>query len=232
MSKSMKQEDFDFFKQFPNVEILFENRLHAKYYANESSAILTSMNLYGFSQNNNIEAGVLIENKSRLPFSTGNNLDIESWEYFSTVLEQAELLFKKQPVYEKKNMFSSTKYINSEIEVDKLSEFFNNKNYKKVFKKGKPKVIVSESNTIPKEPVVIKPSLSKSNLLTTKELSQLTNLSSRKVNSWFTDNKLMYKKEEDWILTEKGEEMGGVEKTGQYGGFVIWPEDIAKHITE
>src|SRR5690554_419799 len=42
MSKSMKQEDFDFFKQFPNVEILFENRLHAKYYANETKAILRS----------------------------------------------------------------------------------------------------------------------------------------------------------------------------------------------
>src|SRR5690554_6918453 len=39
MSKSMKQEDFDFFKQFPNIEIRFENRLHAKYYANESKTI-------------------------------------------------------------------------------------------------------------------------------------------------------------------------------------------------
>lgn len=134
MSKSMKQEDFDFFKQFPNVEILFENRLHAKYYANETKAILTSMNLYEFSQNNNIEAGVLIENKPRIPFSSGNNLDNDSWEYFSTVLEQAELLFKKTPVYEKKNMFSATKYINSEIEIDKLSEFFANKTYTKVYK--------------------------------------------------------------------------------------------------
>ena len=74
--------------------------------------------------------------------------------------------------------------------------------------------------------------LSNSKLLTTKELSQLTGLSSRKVNSWFTDNKLMYKKEEDWITTKKGKELGGIEKAGQYGKFVIWPEGIAKHITE
>jgi|SRR5690554_2298642 len=150
MSKSMKQEDFDFFKQFPNVEILFENRLHAKYYANETKAILTSMNLYGFSQNNNIEAGVLIENKPRIPFSTGNNLDNESWEYFSTVLEQAELLFCKKPVYEKKNVFSSTKYINSEIEIDKLSDFFNNKSYKKVYKKTTQEIQVKEAKEITK----------------------------------------------------------------------------------
>ncbi|PHR13188.1 MAG: hypothetical protein COA40_06740 [Aequorivita sp.] len=151
MSKSMKQEDFDFFKQFPNIEILYEKRLHAKYYANESRAILTSMNLYGFSQNNNIEAGVLMEKKGLAAFTSANNLDEEAWQYFSTVVDQAELLFKKVPVYEKKNILSSTKYVRSEIEIDKLSEFFNNKNYQKVYKKNIPtrgdKITSSSTNT-------------------------------------------------------------------------------------
>ena len=98
-SKSMKQEDFDFFKQFPNIEILFENRLHAKYYANESKAILTSMNLYELSQNNNIETGIFIERTLKGKFTGENNLDNDSWEYFETVLEQAELLFRNQPVF-------------------------------------------------------------------------------------------------------------------------------------
>ena len=73
---------------------------------------------------------------------------------------------------------------------------------------------------------------SKTKLLTTKELSQLTGLSSRKVNSWISDKKLMYKKDDDWITTKRGKEIGGIEKSGQYGRFVVWPEDIAKHITE
>jgi hypothetical protein len=60
----------------------------------------------------------------------------------------------------------------------------------------------------------------------------LTGLSSRQVNKWFTDNKLMYKKEDDWITTKRGKEAGGIEKNGQYGQFVVWPEEIAKHITE
>ncbi|MFD0933305.1 phospholipase D family protein [Psychroflexus salinarum] len=140
MSKSMKQEDFDFFKQFPNIEILHEKRLHAKYYANDFNSILTSMNLYGFSQNNNIEAGVLMENSR-------NSLDDDSWNYFETVLQQAELLFMKSPVYEKKNILSSKKYIRSEIEIDKLSDFFNNKSYDKVFKKNIKKR-ESEDNSI------------------------------------------------------------------------------------
>src|SRR5690606_1047281 len=59
ISKSMKQEDFNFFKDFPNIEIRYEKRLHAKYFANETNSILTSMNLYSYSQDNNIEFGVL-----------------------------------------------------------------------------------------------------------------------------------------------------------------------------
>ena len=67
-------------------------------------------------------------------------------------------------------------------------------------------------------------------LLTTKELSDLTGQSSRKINNWFNDNKLMYKKDGDWITTKKGKEIGGVEKNGQWGKFVVWPEDIAEQI--
>jgi hypothetical protein len=63
-------------------------------------------------------------------------------------------------------------------------------------------------------------------------LSQVTGLSSRKVNSWFTDKKLMYKKDDDWVTTKRGKEAGGIEKSGQYGQFIIWPEDITKHIVE
>ncbi len=151
LSKSMKQEDFDFFKQFPNIEILFENRLHAKYYANESKAILTSMNLYGFSQNNNIETGILTEKTLKGTFTGENNLENDSWDYFSTVIQQAELLFEKRPVYEKKNIISSKKYITSEIKTDKLSDFFNKKNYNKVFKKSNNRNENTNSNDVKKE---------------------------------------------------------------------------------
>ena len=36
----------------------------------------------------------------------------------------------------------------------------------------------------------------------------------------------MEKEEDDWILTKKGEFLGGVAKSGQYGQFIVWPEDI------
>ncbi|SFN37317.1 phospholipase D family protein [Salegentibacter flavus] len=46
---------------FSNIEIFFCQNLHAKCYHNESSMIITSMNLYEFSERNNREMGLLIE---------------------------------------------------------------------------------------------------------------------------------------------------------------------------
>ncbi|MEX1002512.1 MAG: phospholipase D family protein [Crocinitomicaceae bacterium] len=163
------------------------NSLHSKCYLNENEAIVTSMNLYSFSQQNNDEMGIHVTKE--------NDADL----YNDIFNEVQRLLTASEEIR------VSVKKIDKEIE--KKSENIIEKVQRNV-------------------------DLSNSKLLTTKELSGLTGLSSRKVNSWFTDNKLMYKKEEDWITTKKGKELGGIEKVGQYGKFVIWPEDIAKHITE
>ncbi len=124
MSRSMKQEDFDFFKEFPNIEIRYEKRLHAKYYANENSAILTSMNMYSYSQDNNIEAGIMTK-----PTLLGSidNFESDAWNYFSRVIDQAELLFRRTPQYESSMLGLTKKYKDSKNEVDKLSDFFSNR---------------------------------------------------------------------------------------------------------
>ena len=135
-SKSMKQEDFNFFKDFPNIEIRYEKGLHAKYYANESSAILTSMNLYNFSQDNNIEAGVLTNRKGILGSLTSQDtLEDDAAVYFERVINQSDLLFQKVPKFESAMLGLSTRYTNSVIETDKLSDFFSKKIKDDTFKK-------------------------------------------------------------------------------------------------
>src|SRR5690606_31229086 len=37
--RSFAKDDYEFLKEFPYVEIRFEPRLHAKYYANESTSL-------------------------------------------------------------------------------------------------------------------------------------------------------------------------------------------------
>lgn len=142
LSKSIKQDDLQFFKDFPNVEIRYERRLHAKYYANESFAVLTSMNLYSFSQNNNIEAGILMNTNVAASIVSSltreDNLDLEAWKYFEdVVIKQSVLLFKKTPKYESAIFGLTKNYSGSITEVDKLADFFSQKVKVETFKQDK-----------------------------------------------------------------------------------------------
>ena len=40
----------------------------------------------------------------------------------------------------------------------------------------------------------------------------------------------MEKKGNDWFTTKKGAEYGGIQKEGQYGKFIIWPEEILEDL--
>lgn len=162
------------------------NSLHAKCYINENEAIVTSMNLYSFSQQNNDEMGIHVTKEEDAQLYNDINKEVQR---LLTISEEIRVSVKK---------------------VDKETA-----------NKLEQTILDVQENQ----------NLSNSKLLTTKELSALTGLSSRKVNKWFSDKKLMYKKDDDWITTKQGKDAGGIEKAGQYGKFVIWPENISKHIT-
>lgn len=53
-------EDSSWLQSMPGIKLLFHKDLHAKCYFNEKEAIITSMNLYMFSQQNNVEMGIYI----------------------------------------------------------------------------------------------------------------------------------------------------------------------------
>jgi phosphatidylserine/phosphatidylglycerophosphate/cardiolipin synthase-like enzyme len=53
-------EDSEWLKSMPGIKLMFHKDLHAKCYFNEHEAIITSMNLYMFSQQNNVEMGIYV----------------------------------------------------------------------------------------------------------------------------------------------------------------------------
>lgn len=57
----MKNEELNWLKELSFVRTSFCENLHAKCYMNEKMCIVTSMNLYEFSQVNNNEMGILIK---------------------------------------------------------------------------------------------------------------------------------------------------------------------------
>ena len=80
MSKLEKEK----FKDFSNLNLRFLENLHAKCYMNENTAIITSMNLYGYSEENNREMGVEIQQNE--DFELYNDIKKE----VKSILEAAE----------------------------------------------------------------------------------------------------------------------------------------------
>jgi phosphatidylserine/phosphatidylglycerophosphate/cardiolipin synthase-like enzyme len=184
--QELNPHEMKFLQGLRFVILKYNQDLHAKCYLNDDKMIITSLNLYEFSMNNNKEMGVLVDLN-----------DESDKELFEDAYKEIDF-------------------------IDETSERFEFTSI--------PEVTKTEKKETETQPKIANSSNSK--LLTTKELSQLTGLSSRKVNSWLTDNKLMYKKEDNWTTTKRGKEVGGIEKSGQYGQFVIWPEEIGKQMTE
>lgn len=104
IQKSLKKEDLDYFKDFPNVSIVFIPNLHAKFYANDKKGVITSINLYDYSFKNNVEFGVLSESSL---FNTntllgGSAVDKDAWEEAMRILKINYTIFVRRPNYKKK----------------------------------------------------------------------------------------------------------------------------------
>lgn len=70
-------DDSSWLQSMPGIKLMFHKDLHAKCYFNEKEAIITSMNLYMFSQQNNVEMGIYVskEKDEELYMQIANEVD-------------------------------------------------------------------------------------------------------------------------------------------------------------
>lgn len=117
--KSIKKDSLEFLKQFPNVEIRYNDRLHAKFYQNDFDYIMTSLNLYDYSLAKNIEVGITgnfaskgligkvvdgtgtliaqgVDKIGQDVFGMGH--DVNPIEKFQTIFQDSELKYKTEPI--------------------------------------------------------------------------------------------------------------------------------------
>lgn len=125
VSKSLSKSDFDYFKKFLNISIIYVPDLHAKYYGNEMKGVITSINLYDYSFKNNIEFGVYSETSILDKLSTST--DQEAWNTCLQIAYDNEAVFIKRPVYEKKMLSSllGKNYIKSDVLYDTTDKFYS-----------------------------------------------------------------------------------------------------------
>ena len=109
-----------FFKSLPNIEIAHRKNLHAKFYANEDESIMTSMNLYAYSQDVNIETGYRVDNRESK--NQARQAQNDAWNHFDDIFDGADHMFNKEAQFESRLLGLSKKYIGSKIELDVLDE--------------------------------------------------------------------------------------------------------------
>ena len=122
--KSMSKSDFDYFKKFLNVSIIYVPNLHAKYYGNEKQGVITSINLYDYSFKNNIEFGVYSQQSVLDRFK--QSADNDAWDKCMEITENSEVVFIKRPVFETRKMIIDLgkNYIKSDILFDSTDKFY------------------------------------------------------------------------------------------------------------
>ncbi|MFC7444781.1 phospholipase D family protein [Mesoflavibacter profundi] len=124
VKKSLSKADFDYFKKFLNVSIIYVPNLHAKYYGNEKKGVITSINLYDYSFINNIEFGVFREQSIMDNFT--KSADKDAWDKCIDIAETNDVVFIKRPVFENKKMIINLgkSYVKSDILFDSTDKFY------------------------------------------------------------------------------------------------------------
>lgn len=163
ISRSLSKNDFEYFKNFLNISIIYVPNLHAKYYGNEKKGVITSINLYDYSFKNNIESGVYSE--LNIVNKLTNKTEKDAWETCWKIAEESEAVFVKRPVYQKKllSIILGKNYVKSDVLLDTTDKFYsgignNNRNAIKTIQDFKEEIILgSEEQNIPTRKEIEKP---------------------------------------------------------------------------
>lgn len=135
ITRSLSMDDFDYFKTFPNISIIYEPTLHAKYYGNEKKGVITSINLYDSSFKTNIEFGIYSERN--VINQLISNPDEAAWHKCFEIANNGTPILIKRPVYENKKFIINIgkNYLKSDTLHDLTPQFYGNHFRKKNIKK-------------------------------------------------------------------------------------------------
>lgn len=82
----LKPNERNSLAELKNIELLFHENLHAKCYFNETKMVITSMNMYQFSENTNREMGILIDSK------TESDLFNKAFDEATSIIQHSEII--------------------------------------------------------------------------------------------------------------------------------------------
>ena len=236
---NLKKDSLDFLKQFPNIEIRYESRLHAKFYLNDFDFIMTSLNLYDYSLANNIEVGIICNYGSKGLLGqafdgTGTLLaqgvgkvkhdmlgmgkDVNPIEKFKTIFENAELKYKTEPTLVEasglKGIIGGKKMNGFIVKIDNLA------NVVKEIKSNQPEQISMTSTVI--QPTNNDTSNRASKYLSASQISKLHGLPQVEITNLMQEKGLI----EGNKITKIGLEKGLVMKSYMGNEYIAYPDTL------
>ncbi|MDO4700828.1 MAG: phospholipase D family protein [Moraxella sp.] len=172
----LSPQEINWLKDLSFVRTSFCKNLHAKCYLNEHECIITSLNLYEFSQVNNNEMGVLISKN-------------DDGQLYADTYEEVQRIIR----------------ISEEVRwsADSQSSTYQQNN---------------QQSTKPKN--------KKYDKITTAKLAEKFAIDSNEFRQLLHDNGYIEIKGKHDYLTNKGREVGGEVKKGQFGYFIVWSVDL------
>lgn len=96
--QELNSGEMNFLKSLSYVRLYFYNNLHAKCYLNEKKMVISSMNLYEFSQVNNKEMGILIDRNN----SDDRCVYEDAWKDIESLLNNAKTFHDSEKAPERK----------------------------------------------------------------------------------------------------------------------------------
>ncbi|MDO4897515.1 MAG: phospholipase D family protein [Moraxella sp.] len=173
----LSPQEINWLKELTFVRTSFCKNLHAKCYLNEHECIITSLNLYEFSQVNNNEMGVLIDkNNDR--------------QLYADTHEEVLRIIR---ISEETRWSADTEKSSVNHEKPKTPSNAKPKNYDKI---------------------------------TTAKLAEKFGIDAKEFRQLLHDNGYIEIKGKNDFLTDKGREIGGEVKKGQFGYFIVWSVDL------
>ena len=188
----LQPEEINWLKNLTFIRTSFCKNLHAKCYLNENECIITSLNLYEFSQVNNNEMGVLIYRN-------------EDAKLYADTYEEAQRIIR---ISDEVRM-SLEKVTGSEGAADDKATS-NNTNIN----------ANSDINVAIKPTAeMAAPNYSK---LTTAKLAKELGFKTQELNDKLLAAGYVQEQEGELILTDAGRAAGGTSKKGKFGEFCLW----------
>lgn len=235
--KSVRKDSFDFLKQFPNIEIRYNERLHAKFYQNDFDFILTSLNLYDYSLANNIEVGIKSSYASKgllgkaLDATSGlldQGLDkvkqevlgiskfVNPIEKFQNIFESSDIVYKTRPRFEGKSgiqaLIGKKKMDGFDVLVNKLDTLSASKEINKAAEETITTTIVSTTKTV----------ITEVRCISANQIGKSLNIPAKEITLFM--EKRGYIKDDK--ITEAGKLKGIIYKKYMGNDFIAYPENL------